>query len=196
MGPINNIPALVQIMAWRRPGDKPLSGPMMFRLLTHICVTRPQWVKLSPDESCWGAWWPPVHPHLTSVLLAARHQSSAFSHQAMSCLRWLSGGRRLRGLRQLIPYVLVVYIFGVVGITRYAKQHGYITGKQTQTGEVCERLIGAKTSWPLFHIKMSSDQYTKSHCGNKTVVRSSHLHHGIFYTGKTTSFYWTRVLVS
>ena len=23
-GPINNIPALVQIIAWRRPGDKPL----------------------------------------------------------------------------------------------------------------------------------------------------------------------------
>ena len=44
-GPINNIPALVLIMAWRRPGDKPLSGPMMVRLPTHICVTRPQWVK-------------------------------------------------------------------------------------------------------------------------------------------------------
>ena len=43
-GPINNNPALVQIMAWRRPGDKPLSEPMMVRLLTHICVTRPQWV--------------------------------------------------------------------------------------------------------------------------------------------------------
>ena len=28
-GPINNIPALVQIMAWRRSGDKPLSEPMM-----------------------------------------------------------------------------------------------------------------------------------------------------------------------
>ena len=41
-GPINNIPALVQIMAWRRPGDKPLSGPMMVRLPTHICVTQPQ----------------------------------------------------------------------------------------------------------------------------------------------------------
>ena len=40
----NNIAALVQIMAWRRPGDKPLSGPMMVRLPTHICVTRPQWV--------------------------------------------------------------------------------------------------------------------------------------------------------
>ena len=43
--PINNIPALVQIMAWRRPGDKPLSEPMMAHLLTHICVTRPQCVK-------------------------------------------------------------------------------------------------------------------------------------------------------
>ena len=32
-------------MAWRRPGDKPLSEPMMVCLLTHICVTRPQWVK-------------------------------------------------------------------------------------------------------------------------------------------------------
>ena len=28
-GPINNIPALVQKMAWCRPGDKPLSEPMM-----------------------------------------------------------------------------------------------------------------------------------------------------------------------
>ena len=42
-GPINNIPALVQIMAWRRPGDKPLSEPMMVCLLTHICVTQPQY---------------------------------------------------------------------------------------------------------------------------------------------------------
>ena len=43
-GPINNIPALVQIMAWRCPGDKPLYEPMMVSLLMHICVTRPQWV--------------------------------------------------------------------------------------------------------------------------------------------------------
>ena len=41
---INNIPALVQIRAWRRPGDKPLSEPMMVSLTTHICATRPQWV--------------------------------------------------------------------------------------------------------------------------------------------------------
>ena len=48
-GPINNIPSLVKIMAWRRSGDKPLSEPMMVWLLRHICVTRPQWVNsLSP----------------------------------------------------------------------------------------------------------------------------------------------------
>ena len=35
---------LVQIMAWCRPGDKPLSEPMMIILLTHIYVTRPPWV--------------------------------------------------------------------------------------------------------------------------------------------------------
>ena len=43
-GPIKNIPALIQIIAWRRPGDKPLSESMMGSLLTRICVTRPQWV--------------------------------------------------------------------------------------------------------------------------------------------------------
>ena len=52
--PFNDIPALVQIMTWRRPGDKPLSGPIYIyahsytildhRLLTHIWVTRPQLV--------------------------------------------------------------------------------------------------------------------------------------------------------
>ena len=42
-GSIDNIP-LVQIMAWCQPGDKPLSEPMMIRLLTQICVTWSQWV--------------------------------------------------------------------------------------------------------------------------------------------------------
>ena len=37
--------ALVPIMAWHRPDDKPLFEPMMVGLLTHIFVTRPQWVK-------------------------------------------------------------------------------------------------------------------------------------------------------
>ena len=47
-GPIYNIPAFVQIMAWRRPSDKPLSETMMDNLPTHICVSRPQWVNKQP----------------------------------------------------------------------------------------------------------------------------------------------------
>ena len=41
---INIITILVQIMGWRRPGDRALSGPMVVSLLTYMCVTRPQWV--------------------------------------------------------------------------------------------------------------------------------------------------------
>ena len=43
-----------------------------------------------------------------------------------------------------------------------------------------------------FNIKKPSYQYRKSHCGDKTVVRSSYLHNGISYTGKVTSLYWIR----
>ena len=54
-GPINNIPALVQIMAWCRPGDEPLSESTMVSLPTHICVTRPQWVnKLNVSSKLCG----------------------------------------------------------------------------------------------------------------------------------------------
>ena len=58
--PINNIPALFQIMAWRRPGYMPLSETMLVTLLTHICVIRPQWVNAyihrNPNKyiSYWG----------------------------------------------------------------------------------------------------------------------------------------------
>ena len=57
-GPINNNPALIQILAWRRSGDKPLSEPMMVSLLTYICVTRPQWVNYSPSTITDLTWIP------------------------------------------------------------------------------------------------------------------------------------------
>ena len=65
-GPINNIPALVQIMAGRRPGDKPLSETVLVSLLTHICVTRPQWI---------------IHVWVSSVTGGAiSHSRSGFRH--------------------------------------------------------------------------------------------------------------------
>ena len=52
-GSIDNNTALVQIMACRQPGGKPLSEPMMFSLLTHICITQLQRV---------NSLWPFLHP--------------------------------------------------------------------------------------------------------------------------------------
>ena len=43
---------------------------------------------------------------------------------------------------------------------------------------------------PQFNIKMTSYQYRKSHCGDKTILRPSYLHNGISYTGKMRSLYW------
>ena len=47
--PINNIPALFQIIPWHWPDDKPLSEPMMVSLLMHISVSQSQWIKTYVD---------------------------------------------------------------------------------------------------------------------------------------------------
>ena len=77
-GPINNIPAMVQIMAWRRPGAMPLSEPMMVSLPTHICVARPQWVKLGQImTSIYGCIWPwymITYPWLSTIYQQERGQ--------------------------------------------------------------------------------------------------------------------------
>ena len=68
--PIDNIPALFQVMAWRRWGDKPLSEAMMVSLLTHICVARPQLVNF-----CWS-----THK---------RHSIARPKGRGMGCLLWV-----------------------------------------------------------------------------------------------------------
>ena len=67
--------ALVQIMAWRRSGDKPLSETMMVSLTTHICVTRPQWVNkdyvsnINIGKSItMAAYWSSKWSHKTKIL--------------------------------------------------------------------------------------------------------------------------------
>ena len=72
-------------MAWRRPGDKPLSEPMMVSLLTHICVTRPQWVKVStkcrPQASL--QLFPtlsPLHSHAYSVVIVTIDHNNVFKN--------------------------------------------------------------------------------------------------------------------
>ena len=44
--PIDDKPALVQVMDGRRRGNKPLPEPMLTQFNdAYICVTRPQWIK-------------------------------------------------------------------------------------------------------------------------------------------------------
>ena len=81
-GPINYIPALVQIMAWCRPGDKPLSEPMVVSLPTHICVTRPQWVN-ALELTHWGRVTHICVNKLT--IIVSDNGLSPGRHQAIIC---------------------------------------------------------------------------------------------------------------
>ena len=69
---------------------------------------------------------------------------------------------------------------------------GNLPGLCTHAGERHAMVGTCRCTGPRFSIKMSSYLYRKSHCGDKTVVRSSYLHNGISYTGKMSSLYWTR----
>ena len=76
---INNIPALVQIMAWRRSSDKPFSEPINVSLLTHICVIRPQWI-----NTLVLSWY--VENHLKAV----KELHASLMSKRSGKLNWLS----------------------------------------------------------------------------------------------------------
>ena len=100
-GPINNIPALVQIMAWHRPRNKPLSEPMMVRLPTHICVTRPQWAKASSlgmavGTHCMGCW-----TYDREAVSSSPPRSETVSEICVAHLFIVSGNRSLGNMHSM-----------------------------------------------------------------------------------------------
>ena len=96
--------------------------------MTHLCVTRPQWVK-----------------HICLGFEKFDDKSSYAS------------ARRSRGFSQPIDFRLKHEV-------RLENWHWH------------------KRSGPWFNIKMTSYQYRRSHCGDKTILRPSYLHNGISYT--------------
>ena len=86
-GPINNILALDQIMAWRRPGAKPLSGPMKVRLPTHVCVTRPQWVLMTRPDDHPSDHWGSHAQYIQHIRICVLTQSIF----PIGCLSWIQG---------------------------------------------------------------------------------------------------------
>ena len=85
-------------MAWRRPGHKPLSETMMVSLLTHICVTWPQWVLITLNlntawkhEICNSSWMFVLgHTQPIRVILGIHHQTTYSSVFILKPL-WPSG---------------------------------------------------------------------------------------------------------
>ena len=55
------------LLTWRWTGDKPLSEPMMFSLLTHTCVTWSQWVKWLDYCFVFYLIWDPNWIHLRNI---------------------------------------------------------------------------------------------------------------------------------
>ena len=87
---INNILALVQRMAWRRSGDKPLSEPMVVSLLTHLCVTRPQWVDTFKCRSCIYSYSLPNLGHHCVCRYSVSAPVNGFGPYTGIVLRWLT----------------------------------------------------------------------------------------------------------
>ena len=58
-GPINNIPALVQIMAWRRSGHKPLSEPIIvyWRIYASLGLNKLMVNYNYLGHGRWGEWY-------------------------------------------------------------------------------------------------------------------------------------------
>ena len=79
-GSISNISALVQIMAWWRLGDKPLSKQMLACSPTHICVFRPQLVKFVNYEALSLL----EVQHTCTCVLVPQYQFNEFQRQKKS----------------------------------------------------------------------------------------------------------------
>ena len=121
---INNIPALVQIMASRRPGDKPLSEPMTVSLLTLICVTRHQWVNIHKMIFFWKftyfnkiSYWNNVFLHWVVIAIhSTLNYLLFFLYMAVNCIfLYISSGA--------ICYTFMppVTALAVVSISRYVR---------------------------------------------------------------------------
>ena len=79
-GPTNNIAALVQIIAWRRPGDKLLFEPVMVSLSTH----RPQWIYNAYLQTV--AYWNVCYVYVSNIVFSKWRLVHLISPSSLRCL--------------------------------------------------------------------------------------------------------------
>ena len=113
-------------------------------------------------------WWRPSHPQKSRI--TGSHDSSMFFF--FFFFFFGGGGGSWRSQMKRIKPI----------------SYGIRSYQETKTPPMPMTPVG----W--FNINITSYQYEKSHCGDKTILRSSYLHNWISYTSKTTSLYWIGVL--
>ena len=144
-GLINNIPALVLIMVWPRQGDKPLSEPMMVRSLTHICVTRPQWVKCLWCFTCSKDILVPHHVGMIFLVIIQYHHCIIFGLSQWSdpraSLTWSASC--------IYIYMCVcIYVCMCVCVCIYIYTYVYLSLIKV-TDDVCRVYANIDKKWPI-----------------------------------------------
>ena len=131
--PIDNIPALVQIMSWHQPGGKPLSEPMITILLTHISTTRPLvgWINsLGPSDAI---WWQRSLSTLAQVMACClKAQAITWTNVDLSSVR--SSDIHLGASSQEIPQPSITEIICKI---KYLKFHSNFPGANELNIFVC-----------------------------------------------------------
>ena len=95
-----------------RPSDKPLYEPMMIISLTHICVTRPQWVKVGPKHR----WW--YRQYIKYAVLMDSSTDQGLCHESMTTIC------KLNVIKMIMNYVFVLYLF-LCHITATVSRNGH-----------------------------------------------------------------------
>ena len=116
--------------------------------------------------------WPASHQRLAWDFLLYQYSKHACNFH-ISDMPVFERSGTVQRFRMPTPSVMDYYRSGV---RRYQSQPSPVVWPGT--------LLKCGTR---FNIKMSF-QHGKCHCGDKTVIRSSYLHNGISYTGKTASY--------
>ena len=176
-GSINNNPALFQIMAWRRPGNKLLSEPMMVSSLTHICVTRLQWVKYNfMDENAMKIWW---KLEISWIMLMAHamlcfrdHSGYGPSHweTTLRCnvvSHWLSPNSE-RSL--CLDHCDVLLLDSVTGT---GQSYDCFSANEATLKDVCKRITWIFKNWWYIHDKPNQNKTMCIYMGHTVAVCSA-----------------------
>ena len=119
-------------MAWRRPGARPLSEAMMVSFLTHICVARPQWVKIPISKANMKIAFLKLHPETSELSMTQAFNrcwiTQREQHNSSAANGWV---------QSLLPVNYALSVWGITGISFHLSGVGNNCCKVTINRCVC-----------------------------------------------------------